>query len=256
MVFSFPSPVWSLARLVLLAACLVFASPAAARAGNDAYAALLARHVRGDRVDYQGLLADKARLEAYLDALAATDPDPFGREGRMAYWINAYNAWTLKLIIDHLPLKSIKDIGRFWSTPWSLRFVRLPDRTVSLDYVEHDILRPRFKDPRIHFAINCASLGCPPLRAEPYVAERLDAQLDEQARAFINDPARTRLEGDTLHLSRIFSWFDNDFKGRKGVIEFVRRYAEGELKARLDALGDSVKLAYLDYDWALNDVQR
>ncbi len=250
---SVPIRIRGLCRVVAVAALLLAAS-GTARAGDAVYAALLAWHVQGGLVDYQGLAADRAELETYLDHLAAIDPSPLDRAGRMAYWINVYNAWTLKLIVDHLPVDSIKDIGPFWATPWSLRFVRLADRTVTLDYVEHEVLRPRFRDPRIHFAINCASLGCPPLRPEPFVAERLDAQLDEQARAFINDPARTRLDGDTLHLSKIFDWFEDDFGGKKGVLAFVRRYAEGGLKAGLEALGDAVRLRHLDYDWALNDI--
>lgn len=249
---------------LFLALSLAVLVPRAARAQSSAdasradavYADLLARHVRSGLVDYQGLTADKARLDAYLDTLAAIDPAQMDREGRMAYWINVYNAWTLKLIVDHLPVKSIKDIGPFWSTPWSLRFVKLHDRTETLDYVEHEVLRPRFKDPRVHFAVNCASLGCPPLRAEPFVAGRLDAQLDEQARLFVNDPARTRLEGDTLHVSKIFDWFEDDFGGGTGVVSFIRRYAEGGLKSGLDSLGGKVRLKYLDYDWSLNAAVR
>ncbi len=251
-------PLRALAFLFLLAVTVVlWGRPQAVHAADDAiYADLLARHVRGGLVDYQGLAEDNAKLDAYLDILAATAPSSLDRPARMAYWINVYNAWTLKLIVDHLPVKSIKNIGHFWSTPWSLRFVRLKDRTETLDYVEHEVLRPRFKDPRVHFAVNCASMGCPPLRAEPFAADRLDAQLDEQVRSFINDPARTRLDGDTLNVSKIFRWFEEDFGGEKGVVDFIRRYATGDLKVRLERLGDMVHLKYLDYDWSLNAVAR
>jgi hypothetical protein len=121
---------------------------------------------------------------------------------------------------------------------------------VTLDHIEHDILRPRFKDPRVHFAINCASKGCPPLLGQPFTADRLDQQLDFAARRFINDTRFNRLEDNTLYVSRIFKWFGEDFD--HDIIGFFRRYAEGSLKSRLDAVKSGIDVSYLDYDWSLN----
>mgnify|MGYP001022580231 CR=1 FL=1 len=215
------------------------------------YARLLGRCVRGARVDYPCVIAHAADLDAYLASLAATVTADLGREARFAYFINAYNAWTLKLVADHYPVASIKDIGPFWSTPWKIAFVRLDGRTVTLDHLENEILRPVFKDPRVHFAINCASASCPPLRAEPYAADRLDEQLDDAASRFINDPAFNSFKDGVLRLSRIFDWFQEDFGGEKGVLALVERYARGDLRKGLRS-GAPLRITYLDYDWSLN----
>ena len=128
--------------------------------------------------------------------------------------------------------------------------MRLKGRTISLDHLEHDILRPRYKDPRVHFAINCAAKSCPPLRPEPYTGDRLDQQLDDSTRSFINDPQSYRLEGQNLYVSRIFKWFSEDFKD--GALAFFLQYATGELKRNLDAGREMIKVKYLNYDWSLN----
>jgi len=242
------------ARIIRITACLVFGLlvPLCARAQDPApYARLLGDCLRGKRVDYVCVKSHGQDLDAYLDSLARTSARELSPAESLAYFINAYNAWTLKLVANHYPVASIKDIGPFWSTPWKIDFVRLDGKTVSLDYLEHDVLRPRFKDPRVHFAINCASASCPPLRPSPYEAGRISAELDEAARAFINDPASNRLDGETLYLSRIFHWFSEDFGGEKGVLAFVARYAEGDLRtALLD--GRAPRIEYLEYDWSLN----
>ncbi|EPR44092.1 protein of unknown function DUF547 [Desulfovibrio sp. X2] len=229
----------------------------APRIDDTLYAGLLARNVSHGLVDYPGLLREEKTLDTYLDALARVNPEALDRAGQMAYWINAYNAWTLKLVLDHYPVSSIKKIGPFWSTPWKIEFVRIrgnggKERTVALDYIEHSILRPRFKDPRVHFAVNCASRSCPPLRAEPYEPDRLDEQLDDQASRFLNSPDGARLVDDELYVSKIFDWFGGDFGGEEGVLGFVRRYAQGDFRTRLIALGEKVRLRYMDYDWSLN----
>jgi len=125
---------------------------------------------------------------------------------------------------------------------------------ITLDLIEHDILRPSFKDPRVHFAVNCASKGCPPLRPEPYQAGILDQQLDEMARAFINDSRRNRLEGRTLYVSKIFKWFPEDFNN--DIVGFFLKYAHGDLKKQLEDRKTKIKIKYLDYDWSLNGKQR
>jgi hypothetical protein len=146
--------------------------------------------------------------------------------------------------VDHYPIDSIKDVGSFFSSPWSKEFFTLFGQPASLDYVEHELIREMFDEPRIHFAVNCASISCPPLLNEAFVAARLDAQLESAAFNFLNDSAANRLEGDTLYLSKIFDWYEEDFTG--GVIDFVAKY-------RPDWVANGQpKLSYTPYDWNLN----
>lgn len=225
------------------------------RAENTAdralYAALLTQHLKQGAVDYRGLKEDEGQLDRYLDALSRVTPESLSPAARFAFWVNAYNAWTLKLILNHYPgITSIKEAGGWLRSPWKIRFVRQQDRQLTLDEIEHDILRAQFKDPRVHFAVNCASKGCPSLYPEPFNGTDLERQLDDAARNFINDPARYRLEGETLYISRIFEWFGEDFGN--DPLGFVRRYAQGGLAAQLTREGNHLKVAYLDYDWSLN----
>jgi len=226
-------------------------STAVAEVDNSIYASLLKQHTKGGRVDYDGFKKDEARLDGYLSILSKTDVDKLSRNTRFAFYINLYNASTIKLILTRYPgINSIKEIGSFFSNPWSKKFIPLKGRTVSLDHIEHDILRPIFKDPRIHFAINCASKGCPPLLKQPYEGNTLEAQLDTVTRAFINDSKRIFLKGSTLFVSKIFKWFEDDFNG--STLLFIRQYADDQFLAELEAASSGVKLTYLDYDWTLN----
>lgn len=216
---------------------------------------LLEKHVSSGVVDYQGFKKDEKRLDAYLDVLDATDPEQLPENERLALWLNAYNAYTVKLILDNFedgqPVKSIRDIGGFFSGPWDIKFCRVGGEVYTLDNIEHDIIRPRFKEPRIHFAVNCASQGCPPLISEPYIGSRLDEQLTSSTVNFVNDKEFNYLDGSTLYVTKIFKWFSEDFEG--GVVDFVRKYAKADLQNRLAELGDDVRVRYLDYDWSLND---
>jgi hypothetical protein len=233
-------------HLVLLAAGAVW--PAV---DHGIFEELLSKYNRDGWIDYAGFKREERRLDAYLEALAATDPDTLTRDGQFAYFINAYNAWTIKLILGAYPgIESIKDLGGLFRSPWKKKFVRLKEGLVTLDHIEHDILRPRFKDPRVHVALNCASKGCPPLLEEPFAGEHLEEQLDSAARRFVNDPRYNRLEGNTLHASSIFKWFAEDFD--HDIVGFFEKYAAGELKRGLDKAGEQVRVAYLDYDWSLN----
>lgn len=236
----------------VLVLAVLLAVPSAARGvDNSLYAELLARHVRAGVVDYAGLMADKASLEGYLAVLEAVQPETLPREERFAFWINVYNAFTLHLVLQHLPgIESIKDIGGLCSSPWGIGVIHVGGRTLTLDEVEKAILIPEFLDARVHFAINCASKSCPPLLAEPYEGARLEQQLEERAMSFINDPAHNGLEGDTLRLSRIFKWYKNDFGG--DPVAYVQRFARGELAQGLSTLGGGVRVRYRDYDWSLN----
>lgn len=236
------------AGLVLLA---VSAGTAGEPVDHSAYGTLLEKYVHNGRVDYGGFKSDERRLDDYLVRMSEVDPALLDRAGQMAFYINAYNAWTIKLILNGYPgVKSIKDLGSLFQSPWKKKFVKLNGETVSLDHIEHDILRPRFKDPRVHFAVNCASVSCPPLLAEPYTGEKLNRQLDAVASNFINDGQSNFIDGDSLHASRIFKWFSTDFSD--DIPGYIRSYARGDLAVQLEKLGESVKVKYLDYDWSLN----
>lgn len=237
--------------MTFFGALLPLSSSLAAEVDNTIYAELLERHVDNGFVDYAGLKQQEARLDAYLDILAAVDPDSLSRSGAFAYYINVYNAWTIKLILMNYPgVESIRDLGSWFKSPWKKEFVKLKKGTVHLDHVEHEILRPTFKDPRIHFAVNCASRSCPPLRGEPYDGERLNQQLNEQTRQFCNDPAFNFLEGDTLHVSSIFDWYEEDFPDN--LVDFFLTYADPDLGQRLKERRGDIDIEYLDYDWSLN----
>lgn len=247
-------------HIALLLVALAVQAEAPARFDHDhaALAPLLRAHVRDGLVDYKALSQDRARLDAYLAGLAAVDSQAgWTADQRFAYWINAYNAWTLQLMLDNPDVASIRDIGWPFS-PWKRTFIPLtPLRgaVISLDSIEHEIIRVEHPDPRLHMALVCASRSCPPLRAEPYVATRLDAQLDDQARIFLNDPSKNRVDvsGGTLHLSKIFSWYGGDFDKVGGVNAFVARYLPAEQAEAVR--GDGLTTQWLSYDWSLNAVQ-
>jgi hypothetical protein len=239
-------------RVVLvLGWALAAASGARAEAVDyGTYAELLQAHVRDGVVDYAGFKADEARLDDYLARNGRVNPESLSREDRFAYYINAYNAWTIKLILTGYPgVKSIKDLGSLLQSPWKKPFVKIDGRTLTLDEIEHSILRPQFKDARVHFAIVCASKGCPPLMAQPYRGAVLDEQLNRVTTAFLNRPGNYRLEGDRFEVSSIFKWFGEDFGN---LLDFYIRYAQGDLKQALQSGRDRIRIGYLDYDWSLN----
>jgi hypothetical protein len=198
---------------------------------NSLYGELLKDHVKDGVVDYQGFKKEEAKLDRYLKILEKVESNQLSRNEQFAF-------------------KSIKDLGSLFKTPWKKKISTIDGEVLTLDNIEHDILRPRFKDPRVHFAINCAAKGCPPLRSDPYEGKILDQQLDEMTRAFINRPEMNRLEGRNLYVSSIFKWFSKDFN--KDVIGFFLKYAEGDLKKGLEANKEKIKIRYLDYDWSLN----
>jgi len=243
---------------LLLALSLILGSMGLAPSGrakgeidNSLYAQLLNKYVKEGVVDYQGFKNEEEKLDQYLKGLENVDSKSLSRNERFAFYVNAYNAWTIKLILSAYPgVESIKDLGSLFKSPWKKKIVRVDGDVITLDNIEHDILRPDFKDPRVHFAVNCASKGCPPLRSEPYQGGILDQQLEEMTIAFINNPATNRLDGNTLYVSSIFKWFSEDFND--DVIGFFLKYAKGEIKKRLETNRDNIKIKYLDYDWTLN----
>jgi len=238
---------------ILLAGVIAPPLPAAAApVDHSIYGDLLENYVEDGVVDYAGFQRAEDRLDRYLEILENTDVKKLSRNERFAFYTNAYNAWTIKLILTEYPdIDSIKDLGGFFTSPWEKEFVRINNDVVTLDHIEHDILRPEFNDPRVHFAINCAAESCPPLRSEPYVGSRLDQQLDDATRSFINDPQENYLKGDKLYVSRIFKWFSEDFED--DIIGFFIEYAEGNFKKKLKARENDLDVKYLDYDWSLND---
>lgn len=201
------------------------------------------------RVDYGGLQQDSLRLNRYLELLENHHPNSsWSSDQRKAYWINAYNAFTLRLIIRNYPTESIKELGGAIykvNTPWDIRFIFIEGYDYDLNNIEHDILRKEWQDPRIHFAINCASVSCPILLNTAYEADGLNAQLDLAAKRFINDAERNILSGNVAQLSKIFRWFKGDFTREGDLIAFINRYADRPLNA-------DASIGYLDYDWGLN----
>ena len=199
------------------------------------------------RVRYSQLENRQTQLEAYLAQLASVSQqqfDAFEPDQQLAFLINTYNAYQLKQVIDHYPIESIKDVGSFFSSPWSKEFFTLFGQPASLDHVEHGLIRTIFTEPRIHFAVNCASISCPPLMPEAFVADRLDTQLETATFNFLMDVDANRLEGNTLYVSKIFDWYEQDFP--QGVIPFVAKYRPEWIKNGEPDLG------YTGYDWNLN----
>ncbi len=247
----------------------------------SAYDAQLKKHVKWlpdgkqSRVNYKGLAAERAELTKTLDAFIAVTPtqfNAFNKEQQMAFLINAYNAFTIELILTKYPdVKSIKDLGATFSSPWKKSFFKLLGEERNLDWIEHDKLRPTgknivnggYQDPRIHVAIVCASIGCPALPPEAFTATKLDAQLDAGMARFVGDKTRNRFADGKLQVSSIFKWFKDDFeKGYKGfskVEDVFAKYADvltNDAAAIAQIRAKTVSISHLDYDWSLNDQGR
>ena len=200
-----------------------------------------------------------ADLKAYVMGLEVVDPSTLNRAEQFAFLANLYNAKTIDIVLDRYPVKSIKDISlggglaaAFSGGPWKAKVVKLGSEDLSLDDIEHGILRQVFKDPRVHYAVNCASIGCPNLQIEAWTGGRLDAQLDAAARAFINHPRGVNVQAGDVRASSIYSWFAADFGGTDaGVLRHLRKYADTPLRQQLAKI-DTISGYF--YDWSLNDV--
>ena len=264
--------------LILAAATGWLASPAAPAWVATSPTALLdagltdylGRHVRwnaagtASAVDYVAVRRERAQLQRLLNGFSRIGKDEFDAwplAVRQAFLVNAYNVWTLALIADAPPdTSSIKDLGNLLQSPWKKAFIPFLGETRSLDDIEHGLLRgaPDFAEPRIHFAVNCASIGCPSLRPEAYTAERWDSQLDDQTRRFLRDRTSNRVASRTplrLEISSIFDWYEGDFASAGGVQAFIARYPEAlgldrEAVAALRA--NQAEVDHVDYDWRLN----
>jgi hypothetical protein len=262
-------------RSLCLLLALLQGSPAWAQFdhGHAVWDGLLKKHVRWlpdqkqSRVDYDGFKADRAALKKVLDAMSAVPPADFerwSREQQMAFLVNAYNAFTVELILTRWPdLKSIKELGSLLQSPWKKKFFVLLGEERHLDWIEHEQLRPRYQDPRVHAAVNCASIGCPALRPEAFVAPKLDAQFDDGMQRFMSDRTRNRVAGGKLEVSMIFKWFREDFEqgwlGYRQLNDVFARHAvqltdqpDEQRKLRERALTPG----FLDYGWSLNAVGR
>ncbi len=233
---------------------------------HGAWTSLLQTYVRPaeaglNRVDYAGFKSGRhGELKAYISALEKADVPTLGWAEQFAYWANLYNAKTIDIVLDKYPVKSIKEItlggGLFASLtggPWKAKVVKVNGIDLSLDDIEHGILRGIFKDPRVHYAVNCASIGCPNLGREAFVGAKLEAQLDSAARSYVNAPRGISVAAGSVTASSIYSWFQADFGGSSAsVLEHVRRYADPGLKQKLAGV---TAITDFTYDWSLNDAK-
>jgi len=240
-------------KLVLFISCFVvlFSTDAQKAPSHQQWDKLVKKHVNtAGWVNYKGFKGEKAELDAYLKILTNNPPQKSWSDNEQkAYWINAYNAFTVSLIVQHYPVKSIKDIGgKIYkiNTPWDIKFINIGGKKYDLNNIEHGILRKKWSDPRIHFAVNCASISCPALRSEAFAAARLDEQLDDAGKVFLRDKSKNKVNPDKAQVSKIFSWFKGDFTKKTSLVEFVNKYSDVKLTANAD-------IDFLDYDWKLND---
>lgn len=212
---------------------------------------LLKKHVDAKgMVNYKGFKQDKSELNAYLKLLSENPPQKnWSKEDQMAYWINAYNAFTVDLILQKYPVKSIKDIaGNIYkvNTPWDIKFITIGGKKYDLNNIEHGILRKKYNDPRIHFALVCASISCPRLRYDAYTGAQLNAQLEDAGRDFLNDRSKNRISADKADLSQYFSWYKGDFTKNGSLVDFINKYSQTKINS-------STKIGSIDYNWSLNE---
>lgn len=259
----------------MVVAFLVFVGPSVAAeavfdSNHTLYDGVLKGFVKEGLVNYAGLKENPESLNQYLADLSKVKEQEFkswNELQQIAYLVNLYNAATLRLIVNNYPVKSIKDIGSFFKGPWDQPVVRLFGKTITLNTLEHKIIRVDYDEPRIHLALVCAAMGCPPLRGEAYTSEKLNAQLDDQAKVFLKNPIKFRIDrqDSTIYLSPIFKWYGEDFvdkltpearldglnKTERAVLNFCSRYLSDADQKYLAAGGYSVR--YLGYNWSLNE---
>ncbi len=213
---------------------------------------LLKKYVKNGFVDYKSFKSD-SKLNEYLNQLASADITQLNKNEQLAFWINAYNAYTIKLIVDKYPVKSIKDIGfPLISSPWDREFAFVAGKKYTLNNIEHDIIRKKFSEPRIHFALVCAALSCPPLRSEAYTGNRLNEQLENQTNIFFSDKSKNKIdkENNTISVSKILDWYKSDFEKTGNYKENVWLLFPKELRSNENV--KDYKITYIDYDWNLN----
>ncbi len=227
---------------------------------HSAWGALLKKYLKADKTGLNLFAygemteADKQALKAYIAHLSKIEITDRARNVQLAYWLNLYNALTIDVIVGHYPVKSIKDIdisGLFADGPWGKALIKVEGEELSLDDIEHQILRPIWKDPRIHYGVNCASIGCPNLLKTPFTGKTAEAQLEKAAYEFINHPRGLKIKGDKVTVSKIYQWFAYDFgNSEKGVMQHLLKYAYPERAAALKKAG---RISDTTYNWSLNE---
>ena len=244
------------ALFFILSSCFAIDSPEsnAAPISHSTWNTLLKKYVDDKGfVNYAGFAKEEAQLDDYLKLISNNAPaNSWSTNEKLAYWINAYNAFTIKLILNNADQKitSIKDIGSkikipFVNTPWDVKFIKIGGKEMDLNNIEHGIIRKQFNEPRIHFALVCAAKSCPPLRNEAFVASKLSAQLDDQGVRFINDSFKNEVLASKIQISKLFDWYGGDFKKVEKIENWINKYAKTKAKA-------GTNITYKDYNWALN----
>ena len=224
---------------------------------HQSFDELLQNYVHGNRFDYEGIFNNKKDLQQlfdYVDLLEKQNPASWEKNDALAFWINLYNAATLELVLQNYPLKSIKDIGGLFSSPWKREVVTVAGRKLTLDAIENDVIRKEFGDARIHFAVNCASIGCPPLAIFAYSGKLLDAQLNENTQRALNDPNWVEITEDKILVTKIFDWYKGDFETDAGSVrKFIAKFRPADQQKIFD---DSRKIETMDYNWNLNQFEK
>lgn len=220
----------------------------------SSYDDFLKKYVINNFVYYEKVISDKDNLlDNFLRELQNVNPESYDHNGKMSLYINAYNACTIKLILNNYPINSIKDTGSIFQGPWSKKVCDIGGKIYTLDEIEHEILRKDFKTPLIHFALNCASKSCPVLADTPYLPETLFTQMEESAKKYINDRNNNYLKENTLYLSSIFKWYKEDFGD---VLDFVSKFMAEPDRKYLFQNKTKIKTEYLKYDWGLNGYKK
>lgn len=233
---------------LLLITFSFLATQITAQIDHSGWNTLLTNNVSSEgKVNYSGFSSEVAELDAYLSKISSTDIPADSNEA-LAFWINAYNAYTVKLVISNWPISSIKDVSAKVgsSTPWDYSFANVAGETYTLNHIEHEIIRKQFIEPRIHFAVNCAAKSCPPLLNRAYVGSKVKQQLAMQAKTFINNETNNTLSADAVTLSKIFEWFNADFVKNQSLIAFINKYSDVKVS-------ESATVTYYDYSWKLNN---
>lgn len=231
---------------------------------HQLFTSVLQTYVKNGLVDYKGLTQDK-HLDKYLNQLSETNPDKLSRNEKLAFWINAYNAFTIQVVRDNYPIKSITDLhtgGKIigyllGKTVWDKEFITINKKKYSLNNIEHNILR-KMNEPRIHFAIVCASISCPELLNEAYEAEKIETQLENQTRKFLNDKSRNHFDKKkrVANISEIFNWFGEDFgKSDENILKFISKYLQADIATDINANISRWKISFNDYNWNLNETK-
>lgn len=251
-------------NFILLFITALFIRPSADNPSHQLFTEILRDYVHEGRVNYRELRNDN-RLAVYLEQLAAANPEAIADNNtQLAFWINAYNAYTLKVICDNYPVKSINDLHTgglivgtvLKKTIWDKELAIINGKKLTLNQIEHEIIRRRFKEPRIHFALVCAAKSCPPLRSEAFEGERLDEQLDDQGRIFFSQPDKNFFDAEkkVARLSKILDWYEEDFgKNDVEVLQYVSRFLPEKVAVSIQADPKKWKIEYTDYDWSLNE---